>query len=72
MYFCFCFSELRHLCNQMAIKDMVVYLNGCSDGVAIFDATNHTQLRRADLVEKVKKEKEFDIFVFFLPCECAY
>jgi 6-phosphofructo-2-kinase len=49
----------------MAIKDMVVYLNGCSDGVAIFDATNHTQLRRADLVEKVKKEKEFVIFAFF-------
>jgi hypothetical protein len=39
----------------MAIKDMVVYLNSCSDGVAIFDATNHTQVRRADLVEKVTR-----------------
>ena len=55
----------------MAIKDMVVFLNGCSVGVAIFDATNHTQLRRADLVEKVKKEKEFVIFAFSLLCECA-
>jgi 6-phosphofructo-2-kinase len=39
----------------MAIKDMVLYLNTHSDGVAIFDATNHTQVRRADLVEKVRK-----------------
>ena len=37
---------------------MVLYLNACNDGVAIFDATNHTQARRADLVEKV--EKNFD------------
>lgn len=47
-------SELRYTCNQMAIHDMVLYLNGCNDGVAIFDATNHTQARRADLVEKVE------------------
>ena len=37
----------------MAIEDMVIYLNGCNDGVAIFDATNHTHVRRADLVDKV-------------------
>lgn len=47
-------SALRHQCNQMAIEDMVIYLNGCNDGVAIFDATNHTHVRRADLVDKVK------------------
>ena len=46
-------SALRHQCNQMAIEDMVIYLNGCNDGVAIFDATNHTHVRRADLVDKV-------------------
>ena len=54
-FFLHIISELRHTCNQMAIHDMVLYLNGCNDGVAIFDATNHTQARRADLVEKVEK-----------------
>ena len=38
----------------MAIHDMVTYLNSCDNTVAIFDATNHTQVRRADLVEKVR------------------
>ena len=47
-------SALRHQCNQMAIHDMVTYLNSCDNTVAIFDATNHTQVRRADLVEKVR------------------
>ena len=49
-------SALRHQCNQMAIHDMVTYLNSCDNTVAIFDATNHTQVRRADLVEKVRND----------------
>ena len=61
-------SALRHQCNQMAIEDMVIYLNGCNDGVAIFDATNHTHVRRADLVDKVNvgPEKVWNILQFVL------
>jgi predicted kinase len=47
-------TQLRHECNKMAIDDMVSYLNSSSQGVVIFDATNHTIERRADLVEKIK------------------
>lgn len=49
---------------------MVTYLNVCDDGVAIFDATNHTQVRRRDLVEKVSRIEclYHDIMCLYYAC----
>jgi hypothetical protein len=52
---------------------MVLYLNKCDDGVAIFDATNHTQVRRRDLVEKVScKLHWFLASWYYVPIYCLW
>jgi hypothetical protein len=42
-------SEMRNKCNQMAIDDMMLFLNSGATGVAIFDATNHTRQVRVNV-----------------------
>lgn len=46
--------QMRTKFNQLAIDDMVKFLNEHTNGVAIFDATNSTRERRAHLVNSVR------------------
>lgn len=45
---------LRNQCNQAAIRDMVMFLSECDNGVAILDSTNPTHIRRVNLKTAVR------------------
>lgn len=44
---------MRHHCNDAAIRDMEVFLNGHDNGVVIFDSVNSTFDRRRSLLDRM-------------------
>lgn len=46
--------DLRKQYNEMAIADMIIFLNAHSNGVAIFDATNSSHKVRAGFVAMIQ------------------
>lgn len=46
-------NEIREICLNAVVDDLVTFLQNNSSGVAVLDATNPTHARRADLATKV-------------------
>ena len=47
-------KALRDYCNEAAIADAIAFLSENDNGVVIFDSTNVTHARRANLLKMVR------------------
>lgn len=63
-------AKERQQCAQLAMKDMIQYLNEKEGNVAIYDGTNTTKARRRYISETLKKEIE-KFNLIFLESICS-